>query len=618
MVLVAHATLLMNCVASWWLLCSVAAREEIAPGHAGLGPGLGPWVVEDPSEHGLSAANLKLAGERLAKMAPTRDCFVVVRDGVVVHDSYRTPEINNGTLLAIDSIGKTMTALVVGHAVHLGLLDIDRPLHKYIDPMPNVNWSTWWPNVTTRHLLSQTSGQGKYPPGTAFTYDSDQYIGHLSPLLKRVSGVSPREFAASFAAKIGLPHLYDYETTPPGALSKDEFTVGGGQPLTCRDIARVGQLILNKGRWNSGMANDAPVQLISEEWAASMSEPSVPEVASSYGFLTYNNRPPPSFPNCCSPRWSEPPWTGCPGYAFGHNRNILRGPYLGDDIVLRNKSEEAHTRWGEDAHTMNVTQGRVSDTPSEGQKLVPFAPADIIISVGSMAKYMFTIPSRDMVVVTMGQTWGSSSVCNVNLFPNYDEAMTGTVMWEAFGDLTLPHSASIGSNSKNGISDGASAEALPKRAVGGLGEDTEDEVRSGSETTTSDEGDGGACYCNCPPDRTSGKCYNVTSLPRNTKPSDHCAAYLPRGSAPGVCPGIGVVKECGSVGADDCSTNMTMTSGGQFRCDKPCIECTLAQSCADAAQGSAITAVSTCNCKITAFYSCEYEPEPCVSSPYFP
>ena len=82
----------------------------------------------------------------------------------------------------------------------------------------------------------------------------------------------------------------------------------------------------------------------------------MPAVSSSYGFLTYNNLPPPSFPNCCSPRWSEPPWTGCPGYAFGHNRNMKKGPYLGDDLVT---------------------------SPADGDAdgaLVPFAPPDIIIS----------------------------------------------------------------------------------------------------------------------------------------------------------------------------------------------------------------------------------------------
>jgi hypothetical protein len=136
-------------------------------------------------------------------------------------------------------------------------------------------------------------------------------------------------------------------------------------------------------------------------------------------------------------------------------------------------------------------------------------------------------------------------------------------------------------------------------------------------TTAAAAAGGGSCYCYCPPDRTSGQCYNTSSA----KPSA-CDAFLPKGAAPGACPGIGVVKECGSVGADDCSSNMTMTSGGEFRCDKPCLDCTLAQSCGsnskEGGAGGAGGGVSRCDCKVTAFYSCTYDPKPCVSSPYFP
>lgn len=495
-----------------------------APAAGGLGPGLGPWQREDPSAHGLSAANLKLAGERLAQMTPVRDCFVVVRDGVVVAESYRQGK-DNESLIIIDSIGKTMTALIVGHAVQLGLLDIDKPLASYIKPIKGVNWSTWWPTVTTRHLLSQTSGQGRYPPGTAFTYDSDQYIGHLSPLLRKVSGQTPRAFAAGFTAKMGLPHLYDYEVSPPNANPPDLFTIGGGQPMTCVDIARIGQLIINKGKWSSAPSAAAPEQLVSAEWAHAMSAASMPHVASSYGFLTYNNKPPPSLPNCCSPRWSEPPWTGCPGYADGHNRNMKKGAYLGDDLV----------------------------SSGNGQ-LVPFAPEDIAISVGNMAKYLFTIPSREMVVVSMGQTWGSSSVCNVNLFPNYDEAMTGTVMWEAFGDLTMPHES---------IAHAAEVQQVERvEEQQGQQEDFLETLRAAageSAPSSAGDGSGGACYCYCPPDRTDGRCYNLTksspdAATRRPSGADQCRQFVKKGSEPGVCPGIGVVKECGGVGAEDCST----------------------------------------------------------------
>jgi CubicO group peptidase (beta-lactamase class C family) len=207
--------------------CSrTAAATAVVGWVLALAPGA--WRLEAPEAHGLSRPNLRLASERLRNNTPVRDCFVVVRDGVVVYDSYRAP-LDNFSLIVVDSIGKTMTALIVGHAVSKGLLDIDKPLLSYgVQPMKGVQWNGFYPNVTTRHLLSQTSGQGKFPPGTAFTYDSDQYIGHLTPLLRQVTGMSPLAFATEFAALMGLPELYKYEATIPNPAALGEFTIGGG------------------------------------------------------------------------------------------------------------------------------------------------------------------------------------------------------------------------------------------------------------------------------------------------------------------------------------------------------------------------------------------------------
>ena len=67
-------------------------------------------------------------------------------------------------------------------------------------------------------------------------------------------------------------------------------------------MARAGQLMLNKGKWLD--KNDKAVQLISEKMVVNISEPSFPNVDSSYGLLTWLNRP--SNPsNCCSPTWGN-------------------------------------------------------------------------------------------------------------------------------------------------------------------------------------------------------------------------------------------------------------------------------------------------------------------------
>jgi hypothetical protein len=311
--------------------------------------------------------------------------------------------------------------------------------------------------------------------------------------------------------------------------------------MTCRDIARIGQVLINKGKWAG--PSGSVVTLVSEEWAAAMSAPSMPSVASSYGYLTYNNHAPPSLPGCCSPRWSEPPWTGCPGYAYGHNRNMHETAYLGDDLY---KQDEA------------------------AGSLVPLAPPDVIISVGNMAKYLFTIPSRDMVVVSMGSTWGSSAACNVNLFPNYDEAISGSVMWEAFGKLTQPHTTSMDKvgGPTYGVAEGEAedleadtqhTEVQPATAVlpppytvptcrfhpPVLQKDRSKFYAlsfclwvRGVQLQEPEQGRAavGSCYCYCPPDRTTGQCYPASS-------ASECSAMLPKGGEPGACSGTGVVKQ---------------------------------------------------------------------------
>eukprot|EP00664_Eupelagonemidae_sp_cell27_P000310 gene310-4581_t len=51
----------------------------------------------------------------------------------------------------------------MGVAAAQGLVDLDAPLASY-GVTPRANWSRagvdWWPRVTARHLLAQSSGYG--------------------------------------------------------------------------------------------------------------------------------------------------------------------------------------------------------------------------------------------------------------------------------------------------------------------------------------------------------------------------------------------------------------------------------------------------------------------------
>ena len=101
----------------------------------------------------------------------------------------------------------------IGAAVHKGLFDIDTPIAHY-GVKPQANWSVtgtdYFPQVTARHLLAQASGVGRVPPGTHYTYDSDDYIQHISYLLNATAGVNTtakRWATDHFAVPLGTPTI---------------------------------------------------------------------------------------------------------------------------------------------------------------------------------------------------------------------------------------------------------------------------------------------------------------------------------------------------------------------------------------------------------------------------
>ena len=179
-----------------------------------------------------------------------------------------------------------------------------------------VTGENYWPQVTARHLLTQTTGVGNYVPGSQFTYDSDQYIDHLAYLVSKVTNESSLSWATrEYALPMGLaPDIFAYGGFND-PIDGPEFSPGGGQMMSCRDQMRVAQLLINKGRWYADDEGDGEnganhqggkqrrvVQLLTEGFVREFLTPSFPTVSQSYGFLIWLNRPV-NADGCCSPRW---------------------------------------------------------------------------------------------------------------------------------------------------------------------------------------------------------------------------------------------------------------------------------------------------------------------------
>ena len=280
------------------------------------GPGAGPWRKGEPEAHGLSSEALNRAAETLA-VAGERQGLVVIRNGVLVYERYwrndyhlASPDWRNVSF----SSGKSWGSTMVGLAYTKGILGLDDLAARYHRP----EVSGLRPETTIRHLLTMTSGgtlnvkpssrpprrlddqrppgpgveyawekvgeKGSppgygvwLPPGQAFYYDGAA-ADHLADIVAAAAGVSSHRFMIEqIVSQLGCEN-FNYQ--PEGVDRNDNVRFGGSIVLSCRDMARLGQLYLNGGRWDGR-------QLIDEDYIDQATTPS--PANPSYGFLWWLN-----------------------------------------------------------------------------------------------------------------------------------------------------------------------------------------------------------------------------------------------------------------------------------------------------------------------------------------
>jgi CubicO group peptidase (beta-lactamase class C family) len=154
-----------------------------------------------------------------------------------------------GALLEdVASQQKSFVALLVGVAVDKGLLDVERPVSDYLP----AGWSKADPDqemrIKVRHLLEMNSGldaalRPVAEPGERFFYNTPAYA-KLKDVLERASGQTLDAITR------------DWLTKPAGMADtawrqRPAAFAGVGNPTglvtTPRDVARMGDLVLNRG-----------------------------------------------------------------------------------------------------------------------------------------------------------------------------------------------------------------------------------------------------------------------------------------------------------------------------------------------------------------------------------
>jgi CubicO group peptidase (beta-lactamase class C family) len=148
---------------------------------------------------------------------------------------------------------KSFVALLIGIGVDKGLIDIEKPVTSYI----GAGWSKATPEqegaITVRHLLEMNSGLKENltyeaPAGTKFFYNTPAYA-ILKPVLEKASGENLRNVTQLWLTKRINMHDTAWEQRPAAFADAGNPT---GLATTPRDIAIMGQLVLDRGMFNGG------------------------------------------------------------------------------------------------------------------------------------------------------------------------------------------------------------------------------------------------------------------------------------------------------------------------------------------------------------------------------
>ena len=241
-----------------------------------------PWVASSPAQEGFDLALLADAVSRAEELDNLR-ALLVVRNGRLVTERYLRGTDRN-TPLDVRSVTKTVTGLLVGMAADRNALDAEDPISRWLDAEDGLRPAH--DAIRLRHLLTMTSGI-EWSDAEHFVpwIQSGRPVGYVLDLpvvadpdtrfIYNTGGSHLLAVAVDSAMPGGLMSLaVDGLFRPLGMEdwrwpTLDGVPVGGaGLALRARDLAKLGQLLLQEGRSGS-------TALVSPGWMEATVSPRV-------------------------------------------------------------------------------------------------------------------------------------------------------------------------------------------------------------------------------------------------------------------------------------------------------------------------------------------------------
>jgi CubicO group peptidase (beta-lactamase class C family) len=276
-------------------------------------------VVASPEAVGLNGASLGMLGEYLTSFAGANvHSVLVIRHGTLVYEQYFTGDdeiwseptgpisFQYDTKHDLRSITKSVTGLLVGIAIGRNLIDgVDEPVFKFFPEHADLR-TPEKDRILLRHLLTMSAGLEwdqfsfpysnpansesamavapdpcrfvlglpvETPAGKNFRYSSGA-AELLGAVIRKVTGQSIEDFARdALFAPLGIADT-NWIRFPDSGIA----LAYGGLRLRPRDMAKLGQLLLTRGKWNGQ-------QVVPPEWIA---DSMLPQIGDPCGQLFYS------------------------------------------------------------------------------------------------------------------------------------------------------------------------------------------------------------------------------------------------------------------------------------------------------------------------------------------
>jgi len=280
-----HSAAVIVCLLGSLLLhgCGAGGSKGSEPVKVATDPGE-QWSMTAPAEVGMNAELLnKAVSELPAADQHKMSGMIVMRRGKPVLEQYWNG-YDKDTMHDMRSATKSITSLMVGIAIDKGMLgSADDPIKTHLESAYRATPAIAH-NIAIKDLLTMSSGMAcndrdpKSPGNEEYMYPKGDWVGFFMGLppaarpgtktLYCTAGVVTLGRILTEASKTSIPDFSTRHLFAPLGINNARWAsfdngrqtdTGGHLYLRPRDMAKIGQLVLQGGKWNG-------TQIVSSSW----------------------------------------------------------------------------------------------------------------------------------------------------------------------------------------------------------------------------------------------------------------------------------------------------------------------------------------------------------------